>query len=144
MPAEQRALTSGVLSKMARLKVIGDEPGNTDNDPGPSEKAIRKAKERHPSRRYRLRPVPFLSVCLAVKPVGEPDAGDRHVRFDERGWETGRCRTAQATAPILDSTDSDLPARPLNVRYWGYFGRQVLAASISHFDPGCVKTLCVK
>src|SRR5215211_3320687 len=29
-------------------------------------------------------------VCLAVKPVGEPDAGDRHVRFDERGWETGR------------------------------------------------------
>ena len=29
-------------------------------------------------------------VCLAVKPVGEPDAGDRHVRFDERGWETER------------------------------------------------------
>jgi hypothetical protein len=21
------------------------------------------------------------------------------------------------------------------VRYWGYFGRQMLAASISHFDP---------
>jgi hypothetical protein len=39
-----------------------------------------------------------------VKPVGEPDAGDRHVRFDERGWETARCRMAQATAPILDST----------------------------------------
>jgi hypothetical protein len=37
-----------------------------------------------------------------VKPVGEPDAGDRHVRFDERGWETGRCRMAQVTAPILD------------------------------------------
>ena len=36
----------------------------------------------------RLRPV----VCLAVKPVGEPDAGNRHVRFDERGWETGRCK----------------------------------------------------
>src|SRR5262249_1938889 len=43
-------------------------------------------------------------VCLTVKPVGEPDAGDRHVRFDERGWETARCRMAQATAPILDST----------------------------------------
>jgi putative ABC transport system substrate-binding protein len=27
-----------------------------------------------------------------------------HVRFDERGWETERCRMAQATAPILDST----------------------------------------
>ena len=43
-------------------------------------------------------------VCLTVKPVGEPDAGNPHVRFDERGWETERCRMAQATAPILDST----------------------------------------
>jgi len=25
---------------------------------------------------------------LAVKPVGEPDAGNPHVRFDERGRET--------------------------------------------------------
>jgi transposase len=41
-----------------------------------------------------------------VKPVGEPDAGNPHVRFDERGWETERCRMAQATAPILDSTFS--------------------------------------
>jgi hypothetical protein len=45
-----------------------------------------------------------LSVCLSVKPVGEPDALIGHVRFDERGWETERCRMAQATAPILDST----------------------------------------
>ncbi len=36
--------------------------------------------------------------------VGKPYAGNRHVRFDERGWETGRCRMSQATAPILDST----------------------------------------
>ena len=34
------------------------------------------------------------AVGLAVKPVGEPDAGDRHVRFDERGWETGRWPSA--------------------------------------------------
>jgi len=27
-----------------------------------------------------------------------------HVRFDERGRETGRCHMAQATAPVLDST----------------------------------------
>src|SRR4051812_45292160 len=26
----------------------------------------------------------------------------RHVRFDEWGWETGCCRMAQATAPVLD------------------------------------------
>ena len=40
------------------------------------------------------------AVCLMVKPVGKPDAGDPHVRFDERGWETG----LYATAPILDSS----------------------------------------
>ncbi|UCG64290.1 MAG: hypothetical protein JSW12_16870 [Deltaproteobacteria bacterium] len=39
-------------------------------------------------------------VCLEVKPVGKPDAVAPHVRFDERGWETGPL----ATAPVLDST----------------------------------------
>jgi hypothetical protein len=29
-------------------------------------------------------------VCLATKPVGKPDAGKLHVRFDERGEETVR------------------------------------------------------
>jgi hypothetical protein len=28
-------------------------------------------------------------VCREVKPVGKPDAGNPHVRFDERGRETG-------------------------------------------------------
>jgi hypothetical protein len=28
-------------------------------------------------------------VCLKVKSVGKPDAVAPHVRFDERGWETG-------------------------------------------------------
>jgi hypothetical protein len=50
-------------------------------------------------------------VYLAVKPVGEPYAVAPHVRFDERGWETGRCRMAQATAPILDSTFCDITQR---------------------------------
>jgi hypothetical protein len=44
-----------------------------------------------------------------VKPVGERSAGNPHAAFDERGWETGRCRMAQVTAPILDSTVSALP-----------------------------------
>jgi hypothetical protein len=39
-----------------------------------------------------------------MKPVGKPDARNEHVRFDERGWETGR-RLASAPAPILDSTN---------------------------------------
>ena len=43
-------------------------------------------------------------VCPTMKPVGELDAGNRHVQFDERGRETERCHMAQATAPILDST----------------------------------------
>ena len=45
-----------------------------------------------------------------MKPVGELYAGNRHVWFDERGWETGRCRMAQVTAPILDSTIPAMPA----------------------------------
>src|ERR1700719_2096436 len=58
----------------------------------------------------------LLSVYLAVKPVGEPDALIGHVRFDERGWETERCRMAHATAPILDSTKTDMPGRADDVR----------------------------
>ena len=64
------------------------------------------------------RAVGLLSVCLTVKPVGEPDALIGHVRFDERGWETERCRMAQATAPILDSTKADNPVAPAFVRFW--------------------------
>ena len=40
-------------------------------------------------------------MCLKVKSVGKPDAVAPHVRFDERGWETG----LNATAPVLDSTE---------------------------------------
>ena len=40
-----------------------------------------------------------------MKTVGKPDAGNRHVRFDERGWETGRRRVRQYPRP-----SSTLPA----------------------------------
>ena len=33
-----------------------------------------------------------------MKPVGKPDAGNPHVRFDERGWETGRRSGVSARA----------------------------------------------
>ena len=36
-----------------------------------------------------------------MKPVGEPDAGNPHVRFDERGGETDRLC---GIATLLDST----------------------------------------
>ena len=31
-------------------------------------------------------------VGVAVKPVGKPDAGNPHVRFDERGRKTAGCQ----------------------------------------------------
>ena len=48
-----------------------------------------------------------------MKPVGKPDAGNPHVRFDERGGETGCSRD---TAPLLDSTDEALLASPVTLR----------------------------
>ena len=45
---------------------------------------------------------------LTMKPVGKPDAGNPHVRFDERGWETGRRRMAQLPRP-----SSTLPLQAL-------------------------------
>ena len=72
-------------------------------------KLYRGAKEKKTRRNESARGLSFFSVCRTMKPVGEPDAGDRHVRFDERGWETERCQMAQATAPLLDSTIGDLP-----------------------------------
>jgi len=55
------------------------------------------------------RAVRLLSVCLAVKPVGKPDAGNRLVRFDERGWETGRW----PKGPKLPRPSSTLPTETL-------------------------------
>ena len=81
------------------------------------------------------RAVSLLSVCLTVKPVGEPDALIGHVRFDERGWETERCRMAQATAPILDSTEPDQPGRSDDVRSSGAHRKWRFGAVRNVFDP---------
>jgi hypothetical protein len=70
------------------------------------------------------RAVGLLSACLTVKPVGEPDALIGHVRFDERGWETERCRMAQATAPILDSTIASFRCAAKLVGYWTNNGQK--------------------
>jgi hypothetical protein len=57
------------------------------------------------------RAVSLLSVCPTVKPVGKPGAGNRHARFDERGWETGRCRMLKLPRP-----SSTLPTRTSRLR----------------------------
>ncbi len=48
-----------------------------------------------------------------MKPVGEPDAGNPQVRFDERGRETGPIApwASRAPAPVLDSTRLTAEAR---------------------------------
>ena len=75
--------------------MIDDESSNTESDPGTSDQAVSQGEERAGWGLVRE---------STMKPVGKPDAGNRHVRFDERGGETGRCHQAQATAPLLDST----------------------------------------
>ena len=81
------------------------------------------------------RAVGLLPVCLTVKPVGEPDALIGHVRFDERGWETERCRMAQATAPILDSTICDLWRHLIEGCLRQLSGRVATAARGPGLDP---------
>jgi hypothetical protein len=97
--------------------VIGDEPENTIKDRRRPRLLCRGAKESY--HRAEAACGWSLPVCLTVKPVGEPDALIGHVRFDERGWETERCRMAQATAPILDSTEPDMAAIFADVRVSG-------------------------
>jgi hypothetical protein len=90
------------------------------------------------------RAVGSFPVCLSVKPVGEPDALIGHVRFDERGWETGRCRMAQATAPILDSTFRDIARSRINFRFWWKSGHAADFTAMTEFDAwalGCVHFL---
>ena len=48
------------------------------------------------------------AVGVAVKPVGEPYSGNRDLRFDERGWETGRW----LVSPKLPRPSSTLPHSP--------------------------------
>ncbi len=105
--------------------MIGDEPGNTTKRPEASAGALPQgegwSRATVSSRDISLK-WPFV-VCFAVKPVGEPDAGNRQVRFDERGGETGlrqaglrrgresaghRHRKPTANAPLLDSTFKEM------------------------------------
>ena len=86
--------------------MIGDLPTNTKRDRKASEGALPQGEgwsratvsSRDTSLHW------SSTVCIEVKSVGEPDAGNPHVRFDERGEETERCRMAPATASLLDST----------------------------------------
>src|ERR1035441_4079942 len=86
MPVEGRALTSG-CTRRDRDQVIGREPIHT---------AVGRT---FPSALYCG--AKAISVCFIVKPVGEPDAGNPHVRFDERGEETERRPRRHCASPRL-------------------------------------------
>ena len=94
-------------------QVIGDKPANTGKLGSLQRKLYVKAKverqhqvpSRGPDRSIQRSESASPSAdSVDVKPAGEPDAGNRHVRFDERREETGRSRMAQATAPLFNST----------------------------------------
>ena len=51
-----------------------------------------------------------------MKPVGKPDALIGHVRFDERGWETGRRSGVSARAhPRLYKVTRAFPSIALDI-----------------------------
>ena len=51
---------------------------------------------------------------LAVKPIGKLSAGNRHARFDERGWETERWPSAPSYRAYPQLYQTPLPAEPLD------------------------------
>src|SRR3974377_2066906 len=54
---------------------------------------------------------------------------------DERGWETERCRMAQATAPILDSTYPAESGCPRSQRVLE--GKRTLSNECAHAGDTC-------
>ena len=51
-----------------------------------------------------------------MKPVGKPDALIGHVRFDERGWETGRRSVRQCSRPSSTLQTGPHPGAPGGLR----------------------------
>ena len=79
-------------SEDGEARVIGNEPANTDHDPGRSVKLILQGEgmflaEGVIGEASIKRP---NIVGLVVKPIGKPSAENRRAQLDERGWETDR------------------------------------------------------
>ena len=114
MPVEGEAPACDVLATEWKVRGIGDEPDNREKietlrrklyakakaEPGSSGAATRSVRADQAvldQERLRgpqgpqARPATWRpAACLRVKSPGEPDAGNPHVRFDERGEETER------------------------------------------------------
>jgi hypothetical protein len=90
----------------------------------------------------------IVAVGLMMKPVGKPDAGNPHVRFDERGGETGSPNENRASPRLYKSRDASAISSPIHRAIWLAWwcippiSRTVMAApSRSHqsvgFTHGC-------
>src|SRR5258705_9497016 len=81
-----------------------------------AEECSRRGSNKRINKQGREGATKWCAPPLTKKAPYKPDALIGHVRFDERGWETERCRMAQATAPILDSTLTEVTLVPSDVR----------------------------
>src|SRR5882672_670146 len=104
MPVEGEAPACDVLATVWTVSGIGDEPDNRESTETLLRKLYAKAKAELSPQGPFARITAVLdralssaggrtgrhAACLRVKSFGEPDAGNPHVRFDERGEETGR------------------------------------------------------
>jgi hypothetical protein len=88
----------------------------------------------------RAQPRPTTHPAWAARTAPTGKAPGRAQLSDERGWETERCRMAQATAPILDSTECDIARSRPDFRFRGKSGRAADITGTTEFDPACVKT----
>jgi hypothetical protein len=80
---------------------------------------------------------------LTKKAPYEPDAGNRHVRFDERGWETERCRMAPSyrAHPRLYLGVFHCGAQNFDaIGGTADIGWPPTPIASEAYDPGCVKT----
>jgi hypothetical protein len=78
MPGEGRDLTSGAFGKWSRVGRVSVLATTSANDSATAARTTQPVKGA----------VSAAPVGRLRNPVGEPDAGNPHVRFDERGVET--------------------------------------------------------
>jgi hypothetical protein len=77
------------------------------------------------------RPPWTTAAGLTMKSVGKPDAGNPHVRFDERGGETGQCHRA---LPRLYHRTGSMRPRAQSRTYFG--ASDPFPSSLADFQSG--------